>query len=455
MSTIGPDAWTRRYKEALEQGVIKQRAETLGKVVRGLIDCEIEVACRRIQLGLEEINLITVQAQSIIRCEIERALAHAEFVYTTPHAALRAAYGGVQIEYAHMPTFITGLAGVGKTRVRLSLLRVLGGTESIAVDEAHPHTPLIAYADCVIAQQSSVLEALKPLANPEIASGRVKIKQGDLPAECARWQRVCGTCLLGVDEMQFMAQSETASTLITRTLLALADIGLPWFVIANYSLLWKLMDRPSEAVQRLLSRPVVVLPDPPGSEDWAALLFEFQVVLNDVLDFKLLDLRVELWNLCAGLKRSLVQLLIHAYRLSRHSNSLKVTWIHVDNAFESYEFSASRRDINLLIAHAGQGGQLRQDLKCPFEGPALTSRGSAFSAQLRAARETAVGNASIESAMTAEEQHAIKAIKQAAQPVTKPTAKVVPLPKPKPRGLDQLMQAGRDMRGLLGRDPQA
>jgi hypothetical protein len=94
-----------------------------------------------------------------------------------------------------------------------------------------------------------------------------------------------------------MAQSETASTLITRTLLAVAEVGLPWFYTANYSLVWKLLGRPSEAIQRLIGHPIVVLPDPPMSQDWSALMKEFDVVLVHVFEFKLVDRSTDLWKL--------------------------------------------------------------------------------------------------------------------------------------------------------------
>jgi hypothetical protein len=453
MILVQPEVWTQRYAKALEPGVIKQRAETRGAAVRGLAVLEIEVACARLLLGLQQVNLITAQTEGIIRHCIERALAHAQFVYADPTAVLRAAYQGVALQDDNVPVLITGLAGAGKTRIRRSIQRILAARDHVLVDEAHPQVPLIEYADCEIAQQSSVLEVLRPLASPEIASGTVKVKRGEISPKCARWQRVSGTCLLGVDETQFMAQSETANTLVTRTLLALSEVGLPWFFVANYSLGWKLVARPSEAIQRLLSHPVVVLPDPPNSEDWRVLMREFDVVLDEVLDFDLVDRGVELWNLCAGLKRSLVRLLVHAYRIARHVGALKASWGNVLQAFHSGVFSASRREIDLLIAYAGQGGELRRDLKCPFDGPEIVARSAAYSEQLRAARAGAVARASIRSAMTAEEKAAVDAIEQAERPVTKPSGQVLAMPKAKPRSLEQLLQAGRDMRESLGREP--
>jgi hypothetical protein len=122
-------------------------------------------------------------------------------------------------------------------------------------------------------------------------------------------------------------------------------------------------------------------------------------------------------------------------------------------AFHSAIFSAQRREIDLLIAYAGQGGQLRRDLKCPFDGPEIVARSAAYSEQLRAVRAEAVARASIRSAMTAEEKAAVDAIEQAERPVAKPSGQVLAMPKAKPRSLEQLLQAGRDMRETLGREP--
>jgi hypothetical protein len=446
MSAAAGNLWARRYEDALAPGEIQRRAETRGSSIANTSPSHVEAVCLAIQRGLEAVNLITAQTESIIRAELERAAAHAAHVYANPQAALSAVYGRVSVSEPYMPTFLTGLAGVGKSRIRQSIRVVLSGNRSICIDEAHPSVPLIDYAECTIGQQRSVGAVLRQLAGPEIAAGRVKISQGDISAECARWQRVAGTCLVGVDEMQFMTQSADATTLTARTLFAVADVGVPWFVVANYSLVGKLLRRPSEALQRLLGRPVVLFPDTPHSADWTALLNEYQVVLKEFLDFSVTDKRSEIWNLCAGLKRELVKLLVQAYRVARSSGMQKIGWLHVEQAFKSLEFSVSRRDIKLLIAHAGQGGSLRGDLACPFEGPPLSRRATAYAEQLRVARQSEVGRAEVEAAMNAQERHAMGEIKMSTKTEKRKSAAIIPLPKKKRKSLESLLEAGQLMR---------
>jgi len=448
------EIWAGRYVEALDLGVMKLRAETRGKAVRSLKELESEVACDHLLFGLQQVNLITAQTEPIIRLCLERALAHSRSVYADPKAALRAAYQGVTLREDNVPILLTGLAGVGKSRIRISLQRILAKRTEVLVDEAHPPVPLIGYADCTIGQQSSTLGVLRPLAHPEIASGRVKVKTSEISQKCASWQRVVGSCLLGVDETQFMAQSDTASTLITRTLLALADVGLPWFYTANYSLIWKMLARPSEATQRLLSHPIVVLPDPPNSEDWMALMKEFDVVVVEAFEFKLVSRSSDLWNLCAGLKRLLIKLLVHSYRLARDAGSHKVAWEHVSQAFLSVTLHTHRREVDLLIAYAGQGGDLRRDLKCPFDGPAITARSAGYQQQLRAARDSEVARQSVKSAMTGEEKAAVEGIERISQPVVSQPGKAA-VPRAKTGSLEQLLGAGKGLREMLRRKPHA
>lgn len=434
--------YTSRYEDALAPGVIKLRAESHGSPAEDLMSVGVEEACQKLECGLKEVLLVTVQLEKAIRSEIERALSHSKVVYKIPGAALAAAYSGVAPGDGTPPSFVTGLAGVGKTRLRLAIQRILVGDRKISLDAAHPSVPLIDYVDCVVGKKASVSAVLRTFASPGTAGGNVKLGQEELGRECARWMRVSGVCLFGGDETQFMAQSTGASTLITRTLLALAELQVPWFVIANYSMGWKLRSRPPEATQRLLSRPIVLLPDPPASEDWVALLSAYQVVLDEAVSFSLLDHRVELWNLCAGLKRLLVNLLVLSYWIARSAGSTRASWAHVRQAFNSVRYATARDDVNFLIAHAGQKKSLRKDLLCPFDGPELQADAEVFEDQLRAARQATVAIRTVQASMNRQERDAIAVINKAANPIPEPTARVIKLPKTrKPRTLNGMLDA--------------
>lgn len=442
MTLADSSLYASRYEDALAPGVIKHRAESHGSPVEDLMSVGVEEACQKVECGLKEVLLVTVQLEKAIRAEIERALSHSKVVYRSPGATLGAAYSGVAPGDGTPPSFVTGLAGVGKTRLRIAIQRILVGDRQISLDAAHPSVPLIDYVDCVVGKKASVSAVLRTFASPGIAGGKARIGQEELGWECARWMRVSGVCLFGGDEIQFMAQSSSASTLITRTLLALAELQVPWFVIANYSLGWKLRSRPPEATQRLLSRPVVLLPDPPVSEDWAALLSAYQVVLDEAVSFSLVDHRVELWNLCAGLKRLLVNLLVLSYWMARSAGSPKASWAHVRQAFNSVRYATARDDVNLLIAHAGQKTSLRKDLLCPFDGPEVQAEAEVFEDQLRAARQATVALRTVQASMNRQERDAIAYINKTANPKPEPIAQVIKLQKTrKPRSLNGMLDA--------------
>lgn len=447
MSGLTADTWTSRYRTALDLNVIKMRATVRGTALDGLDAMPIEVACGVLRDGLKAVFLPTERCCELIRREVERALAHASKIYQDPREVFRAGYSGFTNVEPYMPTLITGPAGSGKTQLRLAIGRVLSGNSELWIDASHPRVRLIDYVECAVGNQRSVSGVLRPLAGPEIAAGRVKVKEPELPGECARWQRLCGTCLLGADEMQFMTQSANATVLVTTTMLAIAELQLPWFVIANYSLGWKLSSRPAEATQRLLGNPTLLLPDPPESADWIALLNEYGSVAEEVFSFKLTEQAVGLWNLSAGLKRELVKLLVHSYRLARRSGATRATWEHVKLAFASIEFSVPRRDINLLIAHAAQGGALRKDLECPFSGSEISEQRQAYEDKLRKARAAKVADEVIKSAMTGSEKQAIAEVGQhATQGKPNNNGEVIQFKRRGKRTLEDLLEAGRRAR---------
>jgi hypothetical protein len=443
--------WTRPYEEALRPGVIKRRGETRGGVLDDLAALDADEASLLLEKGLKEVVLVTEEGEIIIRSLIQRARAYAKLIYKDPHAPLKATYHGLPPEDSVVPTIITGLAGVGKSVMRSALQRTLFEKELVCIDEAHPPVPHVAFAECIVKQRSSLSAVLRSLSSPEVASGQVKVRELDMPGQCARWLRMCGTCLFGVDETQFMAQSENATTLITKVLLSLAELQAPWFVICNYSLIWKLRKhRPSEAQQRLLADPVVLMPDPPLSADWERLLEEYQVVLGPAVGFKLMDHPVELWNYCAGLKRQLCKLVVLSYRKARSEGASAILWAHVTKAFESDKYSVARGEINRLIACSGQSGDLPLDLKCPFDGPEIRSKTEAYAAKLREARQEKVSSVTILAAMNAQERRAVAQIERSAEP-PEPPAKVLQLARPKkaPRTLDSLLEAGQDFMASL------
>lgn len=112
----------------------------------------------------------------------------------------------------------------------------------------------------------------------------------------------------------------------------------------------------------------------------------------------------ELWGYCAGIMRVLTNLLLIAYRLARKMGRSFVLWADIESAYLSNDFFTDRQDVAQLILHGDLGGELRGDLKCPFEIP--VSQLYAYRESIKKTRQATVSNKAAISAMNIEEKRA-------------------------------------------------
>ena len=410
---LSPNPWTQRYIEALRPGEIERRAAVPPVAVSDVEGLPTEVVCARLYAELNRMYVVTAAATRIIAVECERALAHALTSYFDSRSVLRFGYEFPALEELpepYIPTFLTGPAGVGKSALRGAISRVLAGNTRHVFDPAHPALPLIDFVSIAVRGQRSAGGLLRQLASPEVSTGKVRVSEAGLIRECARWMRLCGTCLFAVDEMQSLTQSALASTLVTRVLLMLSEVRVPWIIVANYSLGHRLLRRPPEAVQRLLGRPVLMLPDAPGSADWLALLSAYDIVFDSVRAFAFVDRERELWNCTAGLKRLLRELTVQAYRLSRSRGSVRLEWIDISSAYLSREYSSSREEVEDAIASAAQGALLPAGARSPFSGADLDTAQLKYADSLRTVRQAQVTASVLDASLNAKDREILAAV---------------------------------------------
>jgi len=141
---------------------------------------------------MEEVVLVTAQVEAIAKTLIQRARAHAVDIYKDPHAVLKFAYHGATIEDFVTPMFLTGLAGVGKSRLRIVLRRVLSGRRLVQIDAAHPAVPLIDFVDGNIGRKTGPSAVVKSLIEEVLGIGDMDGKGGlkSAPASSASAVRV-------------------------------------------------------------------------------------------------------------------------------------------------------------------------------------------------------------------------------------------------------------------------
>lgn len=396
MKNLNP--WISRYERFTSLAAIKKAATVFCNPLGDLRHESPELAAARIECVLTKIFIPTDRVCALMQAEIARAHAHAVLYYPDRQTTMANAYALKYEGDGYMPTCITGLAGSGKTQLLRAMGRVLGPPTQIKLGPDHGEVPLNTFTTISIGSQRSISQILRPLARPEVILGNIRVSEMDLIEDCARWQTQTGSCLLGVDELQFLAQSSDATTQVTKVLLAFQKVMKPWFFIANYSLCEKLKSRPQEATQRLLSRPRVIHPDLPDSKDWLALIDEYEKLLSETIGSEIFLEKAQLWNYTGGLKRLLVLLIKNSYLTARMRGNRKVSWTDVTSTYNSIDYQLNRRDIEELIANSIQGGALRQHLKCPFTEADIEEMES-YKNQLRLVRAKRLSAAAVRSTL--------------------------------------------------------
>ena len=402
--------WIERYACAGDLQAIRERSRRNAIPLQGLESMSIGIACDAILAELREIFVPTASCCRIISEVLQSALSHAESHYPDRKSFLANAYKADLVFDPQVPIFLTGLAGTGKTQLAKAILRLLGPDRDIHVGHGHGNFPLVAASRIAVEGRLTLASVLRRLTDPSFSGEHGALCGRGLDQNSTKWQYIIGACLIILDELQFLTQSDKANTVIAKTILRMTFVGPPLLVIGNFSLGHRLLTRRHEERQRLLARPCVLLPDPPASPDWEEVLSEFQKALPDVFAFSFVLRRQQLWTYCAGLKRVLVHLLVLAYRRTRVSGRHVVNWLDIESAYCSSTFSVMRRDVESMIGQAIDGTKLSKDLQCPFDIPKAELE--SYPESLRECRGRALSEAVGRSVLNANETRNLHALRE-------------------------------------------
>jgi hypothetical protein len=358
----------------LDKAEIRRRALRPATPLTNLKELPAATACSLLANELKQVFYPTTQAVDILHQFIEMALAHSLQHYPDEHTFLDWIYKRESPLPDFMPPLcLTGLAGIGKSGVAKALGRILpaDGVVTCSADEVkHPLKSLWGIA---IRAQSKLSDLLAPLGGAE---GSLRDQTNSARRRAYRM----GISLVVPDEFQFMTASSTANTRIVQALMSLAYLGLPFVYIANFSLLHRLLKRPQEDRDRMLSNIVVMLPDAPESEDWVNTLKLQLAVAPGVFRIDPDTDGEQIYRYCAGIKRYEARLLVVAYMLARegrpHDKMTIVTMGDVKAAYESGKYAAQRADAELITKQFilnRQADKKRRDLWCPVEQPRTPS----------------------------------------------------------------------------------
>lgn len=397
--------WVNRFDPIASIEAIREKTQLRVDPLLGLESMSAQEAADRIKDALKGTFYPTKRSCQIMQVAVHTAASHATRHHPNSKVHLAQCYAEKLDIEPYVPMLLTGLAGTGKSHLRKAIERLFPEPSSITIHEGHGEFPLVSLQSITVQGRNSVPAILRMLASPDVIDSEKTPQLTNLYDSCAQRQYLCGVCCIVVDELQFLTQSNTANTLITQVLLGLSYVKVPYLVVANYSLVHRLKRRKPEERQRLLSHPIVLLPDGPDTEDWIAVLKEYQRVVPGIYGFDFSECAAHLWSFTAGLKRELVSLLFLSYKLARRANRFQVAWPDVETAYLSAEYSDSRSDIETLILHGVSSSALSEDLRCPFE--IADSETEKFNAALRAAREAKVAASALQASITTTERKAI------------------------------------------------
>lgn len=403
--------WEDQYACIDSPQTIRDRITLRPSPLLDLIEAPTETAVQLLNSGLRASYTPNSAEISFIQMQIGSARAHARLRYVDQKMFARSAFASKFTPEPATPYMLCGQAGVGKSALASAMTRLFEPSKSLQISHFNGSWELLPIQVISVQGAQSLSDILRRFSDHgEPEPGKRSAQVSVLLSQCARRLYQSGCCKLAFDEFQFVSLSSSANTLVTKILLGLTFLGVPFFFVCNFSLVHRLLSRNTEEIQRLLSKVVVLEPDLPDSQDWENHLREYQRVAGEALAFDLPTEGTAIWNMTAGLKRNLIMLLTAAYRFSRQNGREKMGLMDLKGAYASPVYAAQRRDIELLIRQAIEGRPSRKDLWSPISN--LSSGKPHYRDALRSARDTAVAGATTKAALTANERRAAKQIEK-------------------------------------------
>ena len=422
MTNPADNPWAARFEPLLDKETIKQRALLTVPSLQGLHQMSTELACKQLEDALKTVFYPTAQCVEVLHRFVDVAYAHCVTKYTDSKTFISRIYNKDSPPSDFVPAILlTGLAGTGKSKLMNALQRIQVPDSRVIVNKEDPPFNLKGSWCVTVNARGGFIDILKELVQSD-GTARALIEK------CQRTAFRDGIPFLSVDEFQFLTGSSNANTKVTQILLMLAYIGIPWCYNANFSLVGRLLKRPEEDRQRLLSNWMILQPDSPSSEDWIKTLQIQKEVAPKILTFDPVEHAQEIHNLTAGRKRAVVRLLVLAFQLE-HPKGGKVDFAAIKRAYHSQGFATFREEAEIMTNQAIQNkpDKNRKDLWCPLPlPPSATVR---FSESVKKLRDEKVADAQLMSALTADERRAAKEIQKTITKKEKQAGKVIPLRK--------------------------
>lgn len=403
--------WVDRFDLRASGEVLAARLKVPGCMPPDLRKRSVPEAAEALRRSLRSVFVASAQTLDIIGRLVSVMSEHASAHYPDRNAYLRGLHAPHSPFEAAESICFTGLAGVGKSSLVAALGRLLSHQPVVEVGDGCGSVGLQSIWHVPVKAGRSLNDLLPKLdasMAEELAGIRCSARLIDW---LGRYAFKRGVGMLFVDELQFLTQSAAANSLVTKRLHELRYIGLPMCFSCNFSLCHRLVRRPQEDRHRLLSRPLVMVPELPNDPSEFELCREYRRASDGAL-FSKGDVQIEqVHEYTAGLRRLQIFLLTLAYRVMRERHAHEVTGSDLEVAFRSMDYTQARLDVKLLRQQAATGRKERDDLWSPFDLPCSVT--AAVAERAAAAARKRVQEQAVLSSLTAQEREHAKGVTSA------------------------------------------
>jgi hypothetical protein len=406
------NAWVDRFDTAWSNDEIADRIAIHAVPASNFHDRAPPDAAVEMRQRLSSIFVPSAQSIAIIKRLIGMARAHAEHHYPDSRAYLRG-INAPSCPLQEMPALcLTGLAGSGKSEIAKAVERLLSDGPTVDPGSGYQAVASEAVWRITVKDRRSLKALLEEPLSGRLGGLGSFNSDAKLCKQAGRLAFQLGVALLIADELQFNTLS-AANVMLTALLHQFRFIGLPFVFIGNFSLCHRLLRRrPQEDQHRLLTDPIVVVPDRADDPVLRQLYKQYGIATDGALCSRPDDQLEKIEYYCSGVKRIRRDLLVLAYRFAREKRRHEVSSEDLDEAYRSTAFTIYRREAEALRGQnaSGQKAPGREDLWCPFASPlavAETDRNHA-----RDAEQTQVAHQSVLASMTASERTALASIER-------------------------------------------
>ena len=426
-SEIGEkNPWLEHLRSSVENDGIRKRAELLAEPI--VSSCHFDMGGLKLEIDsrLKKIYVATDQECAILKCLVGIVASHYSINYPSMRAYNERLQSSARSDsnqpYSDVNALLlTGPSGCGKSATLTALARILLSVPQLNFGEAGmqiPCTPILLFKLAAnSAEKHLVAEALSRLGEQQFS---LKKTIAEMQDRLTNLMFAHGTALLILDELQFLSKSEGSVQKATSFLIDSLKLKVPVVYCANYTLIHKLMGRPSEEKQRLLSSVLELQPEASDSPDWTRLLAEVRKVAPKIFVFDPTSDAEQIFRWTAGLKRMLRLLLVAGYEQVCGDKQPRVTKSVLARAFMSASYTANRNDVEAIIRLGIQASNKSEydSIRSPFPAE---NKAAAFHASLNLSRQKQDAESAAQSSMPHEEQLAsIRALKSTDLATVKP-----------------------------------